>query len=116
MGGGSSHAHTALMRDDGVENLDDACARGLLFVLMVGGVGLLLAGEPHNAPSESAPPTCSRGLRWPRRDVSGYWHRRCLFAHWLEIVCLRFSRLFKINRFEDASRRRARARKGVVKG
>ena len=77
--------HATLTRSDETGSFDDARARGLLFVLVavtlevvvLGGVGLSL----HNGLSES--PTCSRGLRWPRRDVSGYWQRRCLFAHWL---------------------------------
>jgi hypothetical protein len=65
-------AHAALTRRDEVESLDEARARGLLFALVavvLGGVGLSL----HNGLSESPPPACSRGLRWPRRDVSGYW-------------------------------------------
>jgi hypothetical protein len=77
--------HAALTNGDETGSFDDARARGLLFalvavtleVVVLGGVGLSL----HNGLSES--PTCSRGLRWPRRDVSGYWQRRCLFAHWL---------------------------------
>ena len=77
--------HAALTRGDETGSFDDARARGLLFalvavtlvVVVLGGVGLSL----HNGLSES--PACSRGLRWPRRDVSGYWQRRCLFAHWL---------------------------------
>jgi hypothetical protein len=78
--------HAAFTRGDEVGSLDDARARGLLFALaaltlvllvLLGGVGLSL----HIVLSES--PACSRGLRWPRRDVSGYWQRRCLFAHWL---------------------------------
>jgi hypothetical protein len=76
-----------------VESLDDARARGILFGLPaavdggVRGVGLLLvAGELQNAvQSVSVSPACSRGLRWPRREVSGYWQRRCLLAHWLKI-------------------------------
>jgi hypothetical protein len=77
--------HAALPRGDEAGSLDNARGRGLLFALsavtlvlaVLGGVGLSL----HNELSES--PACSRGLRWPRRDVSGYWQRRCLFAHWL---------------------------------
>ena len=73
IGGVSVEVHAALPRgDDG--SFDDARARGLLFALaavtlelvVLGGVGLSL----HNVLSES--PACSRGLRWPRRDVSGY--------------------------------------------
>lgn len=74
-GWGMCGAHAALARGDEAGSLDDARARDLLFDL--GGVGLSL----HNVLSES--PACSRGLRWPRRDVSGYWQKRCLFAHWL---------------------------------
>lgn len=85
MGGVGVGAHAALVRGDETGSLDDARARGLLFalaavtlvVVVLGGVGLSL----HNVLSES--PDCSRGLRWPRRDVSGYWQKRCLFAHWL---------------------------------
>jgi hypothetical protein len=84
-GGVGVKVHAALTRRDEAGSFDDARARGLLFVLAAvtlvlfvrGGVGLSL----HNALSES--PACSRGLRCPRRDVSGYWQRRCLFAHWL---------------------------------
>ena len=77
MGGVGVGVHAALTRGDRDEtgSLDEARARGLLFalaavtlvVVMFGGVGLSL----HNVLSES--PDCSRGLRWPRRDVSGYW-------------------------------------------
>jgi hypothetical protein len=85
MGVVSVEVHAALTRGDGAGSFDDARARGLLFALagvtlvdvVLGGVGLSL----HNVLSES--PACSRGFRWPRRDVSGYWQRRCLFAHWL---------------------------------
>lgn len=81
---GMCGVHAALTREDEVGSRDDARARGLLFVLVLGGVGLLLAGEPHcAAPPSQSPAAGSRGLRWPRRDVSGYWQRRCLFAHWL---------------------------------
>ena len=80
-GWGMCGAHAALARDDEAGSLDDARARDLLFAL--GGVGLSL----HNVLSES--PACSRGLRWPRRDVSGYWQKRCLFAHWLIIIKIR---------------------------
>lgn len=87
--------HAALTREDEVGSRDDARARGLLFVLVLGGVGLLLAGEPHcAAPPSQSPAAGSRGLRWPRRDVSGYWQRRCLFAHWLSRfkVCAGFAK------------------------
>jgi hypothetical protein len=62
---GRCGAHAELTRADKAASLDDARARDLLFAL--GGVGLSL----HSALSES--PACSRGLRCPRRDVSGYW-------------------------------------------
>lgn len=81
--------HAALTSGDEAArgSLDEARDRGLLFalaaatlvVVVFGGVGLSL----HIELSESA--ACSRGLRWPRREVSGYWHKRCLFAHWLII-------------------------------
>ena len=83
IGGG---VHAALTREDEVGRLDDARARGLLFVLVLGGVGLQLAGEPHSAAPSQSPAAGSRGLRWPRRDVSGNWQRMCLFEHWLEAV------------------------------
>jgi len=70
MGGVCVEAQAALTRRDEARSLDEARARGLLFALaavVLGGVGLSL----HNVLSES--PACSRGLRWPRRDVSGYW-------------------------------------------
>jgi len=74
-----------------VGRLEDARARGLLFVLVLGGVGLQLADEPHSAAPSQSPVADSRGLRWPRRDVSGYWQRMCLFAHWLESVGVLFN-------------------------
>jgi hypothetical protein len=70
MGGVCVEVQAALTRREEARSLDEARARGLLFALaavVLGGVGLSL----HNALSES--PACSRGLRWPRRDVSGYW-------------------------------------------
>lgn len=86
MDGVGVKVHAALTRGDEAGSFDDARARGLLFALaaatlvfVLGGVGLSL----HNVLSES--PACSRGLRWPRRDVSGYWQNKCLFAHWLII-------------------------------
>jgi hypothetical protein len=65
-------AHMSLNRDE-VESLDDARGRPLLVspTVPVGVVvPLLLVGEPPNAPSVSAAE--SGGLRWPRREVSGY--------------------------------------------
>ncbi len=99
--------HAAFTREDEVGSLDEARARGLLSALAVemlvvvvvfGGVGLSL----HKVLSES--PACSRGLRWPRRDVSGYWQRRCLFAHWLKKP-LRFVRVCKSRFFTDHERK-----------
>jgi len=64
----------SLNRDE-VESLDDARGRALLVSPTVPvGVGvpllLLLPGELPDAPSVSAAE--SGGLRWPRREVSGY--------------------------------------------
>jgi len=75
VGGVGVGVQAAFTRGDETGSLDDDRARGLLFalaavtlvVVVLGGVGLSL----HNALSES--PDCSRGLRWPRRDVRGYW-------------------------------------------
>ena len=103
------HLHAALTREDEVGSLDDARARGLLFVLVLGGVGLQLADEPHSAAPSQSPAAGSRGLRWPRRDVSGYWQRMCLFAHWLESV-----RVCSI--LENQSFSRIKARRGARRG
>jgi hypothetical protein len=58
-----------------VDSLDDARALGLLAERAV--LPVLPLG--HSALSRSE----ARGLRWPRREVSGYSQKRCLLAHWL---------------------------------
>jgi hypothetical protein len=89
-----------------VDNLDDARALDLIAGWAVPPILLLCP----SALSSSA----VSGLRWPRREVTGYSQRRCLLAHWLVfflryLVVVFFLFIFHLERW---SVRRGRGKKG----